>query len=308
MVRHLLNLKGLTGEEISFILDKAIELKGRYKKGDRPELLKNKTLIMLFQKSSTRTRLSFETGMTQLGGHAIFLDWKNTQFQLADIRDEAKCLARYGDMIMARLLHHDDIQKIADVSSVPVINALCEKYHPCQILSDLVTMKEKFGDLKGKKVVYLGIANNVSNSLSVGCTKMGMKFVLCAPERHSVSLDNDLLKQVKATGLYDEEKNPKKAVLDADVLYTDTWVDMEYFLDPRFEDEKQRRIKMFTPYQLGQKLVDLAPRALIMHDLPAHRGYEIDDYAMAHSNSIIFDQAENRLHAQKAVMLWLLGL
>ncbi len=302
MARNLLKLGDFSGEEIAEIVDRAIELKKRYLKGDRPELLKNKTLVMLFQKTSTRTRVSFETGITQLGGHAIFLNWSSTQFQMSDIQDETRCIDRYGDMVMARLLKHADLIKMADVMEKPLINGLCEKYHPCQILADLQTMKEHLGELKGKKVVYLGIANNVSNSLTTGCTKMGIHFTLCAPERHPPSLDEELLQKAKASGLYTEEKDPQKAIRDADVLYADTWVDMELFMEPKFRDEKERRLKIFMPYQLNEQMLKINKKALVMHDLPAHRGYEIDNYAINCDRSVIFDQAENRLHAQKAIL------
>ena len=304
-VRHLIDFKDWKSKEIEELLDIALKIKKNKEK--YYDVLKNKTLTMIFQKTSTRTRLSFEAGMTQLGGHAIFLDWKTTQFIMADIQDEAKCVNRYSDVIMARLLRNADLMKIAEVSTVPVINGLCEKYHPCQVLADILTVKENKGNLKGLKLVYYGIANNVSNSLSVIATKLGMNFVLSAPERHAISLDEELLKQVNATGLYSEEKDPLKAVKDADIVYTDTWVDMELFLDPKFEEEKKRRMKTFMPYQVNKELLKGVPDALIMHDLPAHRGYEIDDFAMKSSNSIIFDQAENRLHAQKAILLKLLG-
>ena len=306
MQKNLLTLKEFSSSELSRVIDHAIELKQKYKRGERPELMKNKTLVMLFQKTSTRTRTSFEAGVTQLGGHAIFLDWATTQFKLANIQDEARCIDRYADIVMARVLRHADLLKMADVMKKPVINGLCEKYHPCQTIADLQTMQEHLGNLKGKKLVYLGIANNVSNTLSLGCVKMGMHFTLCVPERHPISLDEDLLKEVRATGLYAEEKDPKKAVTGADVLYADAWIDMELFLDPKFKDEKERRLKTFMPYQLGRTLLDSCENAVIMHDLPAHRGYEIDDYAMNSERAIIFDQAENRLHAQKAIMLHLL--
>lgn len=306
MTKNLLTLKEWSSEELEKVINNAIELKQKYKRGERPELMKNKTLIMLFQKTSTRTRTSFEAGATQLGGHAIFLDLATTQFKLGSIEDEARCIDRYADIVMARLIKNSDLLKIAGVMKKPLINGLCEKYHPCQSVADLLTMQEHLGDLKGKKVVYLGIGNNVSNTLSIGCVKMGMRFTLCVPERHVPSVDEELLKEVSATGLYEEEKDPKKAVVDADVLYTDTWIDMELFFDPKFKEEKERRLKTFMPYQLGKTLLDINKKALIMHDLPAHRGFEIDDFAFDSPKSVIFDQAENRLHAQKAIMLNLL--
>ncbi|MEM5847363.1 MAG: ornithine carbamoyltransferase [Candidatus Aenigmatarchaeota archaeon] len=302
--RDLLTLKDYTKEEIKYLIDKAIEIKRNPKKFSKS--LEGKTLAMIFQKTSTRTRVSFEVAMTQMGGHAIYLDWRTTQFPIADIRDEARCIARYSDAIMARMLKHADLKLLADAAEVPVINGCCEKYHPCQILGDLLTIKEKKGKLEGLKLVYMGIANNISNSLTVGCTKVGMNFVLCSPERHPPSFDEEIIKEAKKTGLYFEEKDPRKAIKDADIIYTDTWIDMELFLDPKFKKEKERRIKTFAPYQVNKKLLELNPNVLVMHPLPAHRGLEIDDYTIESKNSIIFDQAENRLHIQKAILLELI--
>jgi ornithine carbamoyltransferase len=303
-VRHFLTLKEYSGKEIANLIDRAISIKGH--KERYANALQEKTLTMIFQKTSTRTRISFEAGMTQLGGHAIFLDWMRSQFAISDLEDETKVVARYSDLVMARLIKTDDLNRMARVCTVPLINGLDAQYHPCQIVGDLMTLKEKKGSLKGLKLTYIGIANNISNTLTVGCTKLGMEFTLCAPERHPPSLDKEMLREAKATGLYREEPDPKKAVKGADAVYTDTWIDMELFSDPSFAKEKERRIKAFIPYQVNRKLLQ-GSKALIMHDLPAHRGYEIDDWAMSAPNSIIFDQAENRLHAQKAIMLMLLG-
>jgi ornithine carbamoyltransferase len=301
--RDLLTLKELSGKEINDIIDLGIKIK------KNPEnysaRLKDKSLAMIFQKTSTRTRISFEVGMTQLGGHAIYLDWRTTQFVMADIKDEAKVVSRYVDCIMARVLKHTDLLEMAKGSEVPVINGLCEKYHPCQTLGDLMTIKEHKGKLNGLKMVYLGIGNNVSNTLSLGCVRTGMHFTLCVPEMDLLSIDNELLDELKTSGLYDEEKDPKKAVKGADVVYTDTWVNMEVFLDPKFQKEKERRIVTLMPYQINKKLLE-NNNILIMHPLPAHRGFEIDDFAMDSPNSIIFDQAENRLHSQKAILLTLI--
>lgn len=301
--RDLLTLKELNGKEINDISDFGIKIK------KNPEnystKLKDKTLAMIFQKTSTRTRISFEVGMTQLGGHAVYLDWRTTQFVMADIKDEAKVVSRYTDCIMARVLKHADLLEMAKGSEVPVINGLCEKYHPCQTLADLMTIKEHKGKLNGLKLAYFGIGNNVSNTLSLGCIRTGMRFTLCVPEMDPLSIDNELLDELKVSGLYDEEKDPKKAIKRADIVYTDTWVNMEVFLDPKFEEEKKRRIKLLMPYQINKKLLE-GSDALVMHDLPAHRGYEIDDYAITCPKSIIFDQAENRLHSQKAALLTLI--
>jgi ornithine carbamoyltransferase len=306
MVRHLLTLKDFKPDEIEKIINKAMEIKQNPENYRRS--MEYKTLAMLFQKTSTRTRISFEVGMTQMGGHAIYLDWRTTQFTIAELEDEAKVVSRYVDIIMARLLKHEGLLSMAKVSEVPVINGLCERYHPCQILGDLMTIKEKFGKLKGLKLTYVGIANNVSNSLTVGCTKTGMNFTLCAPERHPISLDQELINEAKKTGLYEENTNIKEAIKDADVIYTDTWVDMEFFTDPKFEKEKERRLKVFMPYQINKELLEENnPKALIMHDMPIHVGYEMTRDVVESKKAIIFDQAENRLHAQKAIILFLLG-
>jgi ornithine carbamoyltransferase len=304
MAKHIISLRELEPKEIEHIIDKGIEIKKNPNKFSKA--LDGKTLAMIFQKTSTRTRVSFEVGMTQLGGHAIYLDWRTTQFVMADIKDETKVVSRYVDCIMARLLKNADLLEMTKGSEVPVINGLCEKYHPCQILGDLMTIKEKKGKLDGLKLVYFGIANNVSNTLTIGCTKVGMNFTLCAPERNLPSMDQQLLDEAKKTGLYEEEKDPKKAIKGVDIVYTDTWVDMEFFLDPKFQKEKERRIVTFMPYQINKKLLENS-NALIMHPLPAHRGFEIDNFAMDSPNSIIFDEAENRLHVQKAILLYLLN-
>lgn len=301
--RDLLSLKDYSSEEIRYLIDKGIEVKNNPEKYSK--VLEEKTLTMIFQKTSTRTRLSFEAGMTQLGGHAIYLDWQKTQFIMADIKDETKCVSKYSDAIMARMLRHADLQQMAEGSEVPVINGLCEKYHPCQALGDLMTITEKKGKLKGLKLVYLGIGNNVSNSLTVGCTKMGMNFVLCVPEKHPASVDQELIEEAERTGLYTEEKDVRKAVKDADILYTDTWIDMELFLDPNFVKEKERRILTFLPYQVNRYLLDDG-NAIFMHPLPVHRGFEVDNYIMDSPKSIVFDQAANRLHIQKAILLELI--
>lgn len=303
MVKHLITLKDLKPEEIKHIIDKGIEIKKNPE--NFSDSLIDKSLVMIFQKTSTRTRISFETGMTQLGGHAIYLDWRTTQFIMSEIKDEIRVVSRYANIVMARLLKNKDLMEMAKFCTVPLINGLCEKYHPCQILGDLMTVKEKLGKLEGLKLTYFGIGNNVSNSLTVGCTKTGMQFTLCAPDKHPISLDQDLLDTAKKTGLYFEEKDPKQAVKDADVVYADTWVDMELFLDPKFKEEKERRMKTFIPYQLNSELLKNS-NSLIMHDMPIHIGYEITRDLVESPKSIIFDQAENRLHIQKAIMLYLL--
>jgi ornithine carbamoyltransferase len=303
MIKHLLTLKELKPKDIENLIRLAIEVKNNPE--NYYDSLSRKTLAMIFQKTSTRTRVSFETAMTQLGGHAIYLDWMKTQLSMADLRDEIRVISRYADAIMARLFYHKDLAEMAKYSRVPVINGLTEKYHPCQILADLMTLKEKLGRLKGLKLAYFGVANNISNSLTLGCIKSGMKFVLCSPERHQPSLDKDLLNFAKKSGLYSETNEQKPAIKDADAVYTDTWVDMELFFDPEFTKEKERRFKIFMPYRLDKKLLKHS-NALVMHDMPMHVGYEITRDVVESKKSIIFDQAENRLHMQKAILLTLL--
>lgn len=299
----MLHLKEYSGEEIKKILDLAIEIKKNPEKYS--EALKNKTLIMYFEKTSTRTRLSFEAGMTQLGGHAIFLDKRTTQVNIAELKDEIRAVARYADFIMSRPLKHASLVEMTQLIDIPVINGCCEKHHPCQALADALTMIEHEGDLKGKKVVWLGIANNVSNSLVEVCTKLGAQITLCVPEKDSDAYDDELETVAKKTKLYTETKD-LSCLRDADFVHTDTWINMEFMNDPKFVKEKERRLKVFMPYQLNAKLLEkYKSKAKIMHCMPCHIGYEITRDAIEHQNSLIFDQAENRLHVEKAVLIYL---
>ncbi len=312
-VRHYLSLKDVSSKELTGIIKNAIKIKNSPEK--YLHALNQKTLIMLFQKTSTRTRLSFEAGMTQLGGHAIFLDARTTQTAISDFLDEIRAMVRFGDLMVIRALQHKTIENAVSVSRIPIINGLCEKYHPCQGTADVMTIAEKSGGVnkvKNKKIVYLGIGNNVSNSLTMACTKLGAHITLCTPERHKPSYDPELVKIAKSSGLY-EETTDVSCIKDADFVYTDTWIDMEYFdLDGNviesFRQEYERRKKVFLPYQLNKKLLQkYNSRAFVMHDMPMHVGYEITRDVIESKRSIIFDQAENRLHAQKALMLWLLN-
>jgi ornithine carbamoyltransferase len=243
--------------------------------------------------------------MTQLGGHALYLDWRTTNLVLGDIRDETKYLSRNVDCIMARLIRHADLKAMAEASRAPVINGCDEKYHPCQAMADLMTVKEKKGKLKGTKLVYIGVHNNVCNSLIVGCTKTGVGITTVTPMKNEASIDKGLLKEAEKTGLYAETLNVKKAVKDADFVYTDTWVDMEFFLDPKYAAEKEKRTKLMMPYQINEQLMR-GSSAYIMHDMPIHRGYEITENMIESSKSIIYQQSENRLHTAKAILLRLL--
>lgn len=303
-MRHLVNFEDWTPREVEFLIDEGMEVKKEPERY-RTALL-DKSLAMIFQKTSTRTRVSFEAAMTQLGGHAIYMDWLTTQFALADIGDEVKYLSRNVDCIMARLKKNADLMKMISASRVPVINGCDEKYHPCQAISDLMTVKEHKGRLKGVKLVYIGVHNNVCNSLIEACTMVGMQITTVTPIVHEPAWDNGLLEKAKKTGLHNTTLDAKKAVEDADVVYTDTWVDMELFLDPKFKEEKEKRIKLMTPYQVNSRLME-GSKALIMHDMPIHRGYEISSEMIEAPNSVIFEQAENRLHSEKAILLKLLS-
>lgn len=295
-MKHLLGLKDLSRVEIEEIIDLAQTIKKEPEKHSRS--LGGKTLAMLFQKTSTRTRVSFETAMTQLGGHAQYLDWRTTNFTLGDLRDEIKCLARYADAIMARVYKHEDLEEMAKVSEVSIISGLSDSEHPCQVLGDLLTIKEKKGDLHNLNLAYVGDGNNVCNSLIIGCSKMGMKINISTPKGYEPA---DFAVQAgKDLKMFQFFPEPEKAVENADIIYTDTWISMGE------EAEKEERLKIFPPYQVNQKLMNLAPKALFMHCLPAHRGFEVTDDVLDSDKSIVYDQAENRLHIQKSILLSLI--
>jgi len=301
-----LSVRDVPADDFNTIVDMALEIKrDAVPWSDR---LKGKTLGMIFQKTSTRTRFSFEVGMTQLGGHAIFAQTQHTQMGIADMADEGKVISRYVDLIMARMMLNRDLVALAEGSEVPVINGCDERYHPAQALTDLMTIKEALGRTEDVKIVYVGIGNNVSNSLSMASAYCKAHFVLCVPELDPPAVDEEQLDILHASGCYEEIDDPAVAMKDADVVYTDTWINMEYFDDPAFAEEKERRIETFKRYQINEDLLKLSGRkTLIMHCLPAHKGYEVNETVLYHPDSVVFEQAENRLHAQKALMLWLLG-
>ena len=301
---HLINFKELSGQELNALVDLGVEVKHNPKKYRKA--FEGKSAALIFQKTSTRTRVAFEVAMTQLGGHGLFIDWRTTNFTLADISDEVRYLSRNVDCIMARLLYNADLLKMADASRVPVINGCDEKYHPTQALADLITIKEKKGTLKGAKLVYIGVHNNVCNSLIEGCTKTGAKLTTVTPIFNEAARDDELLAEAKKTGLWQSTLDAKKAVKDADFVYTDTWIDMEFFTDPKFAAEKEKRIKLMMPYQINAELLK-GSDAYIMHDMPIHRGYEISAEAIENPKSVIYEQAENRLYSAKAIMLKLIS-
>jgi ornithine carbamoyltransferase len=301
---HLLNFKELSSQQLNAIVDNGIKVKCNPKLFQKT--LEGKSAALIFQKTSTRTRVSFEVAMTQLGGHGLFIDWRTTNFAMADLADEMGYLSRNVDCIMARLLCNSDLEKMAKSSRVPVINGCDEKYHPSQAIADLITMKEKKGTLKDAKLVYVGVHNNVCNSLIEGCTKVGAKITTVTPIFNEASRDEELLAEARKTGLWESTLDLKKAVCEADFVYTDTWVDMEFFTDPKFAAEKENRIKLMMPYQINQDLLK-GSDAFVMHDMPIHRGYEITADAIESPKSVIYDQAENRLYSAKAMLLKLIG-
>jgi ornithine carbamoyltransferase len=312
-MKHIISLKEQSKEDILEMLQMAQKIKAERNAGKLTNYFPNKTLIMLFQKTSTRTRLSFEVAMTELGGHAIFLDARTTQFALTDFSDEIKAVMRYGSILMFRAKKAEDVIKAASFNQTPVIDACSEKYHPAQALSDIMTMAEHSSGIQNvKKVVWLGIENNVSNTLMLACAKLGIKFYIAAPELDKPSVDPELNEMSKKTGNVVRTLDLKEALKDADYVHTDAWMNMEFFekgkVKPEFKKEYETRKKKLIPYQLNAKLInDYAPNAKIMHCMPCHIGYEISRDAIDHKNSVIFDQAENRLHMQKAMITWLLG-
>jgi len=276
-----------------------------YLRGESPEILYGKTLAMIFEKSSTRTRVSFEVAMRQLGGHALFLGAKDLQLGRGEtIPDTARTLARYVDGIMARVYSHEDLLDLADFSQVPVINGLSDLFHPCQILADLLTIKEKKKNFENLKLNYVGDGNNVCNSLLIGCSKLGIDVTVGCPENYEpledvidLAKDNAKIFDSEVQIVYD----PHNAVLDADIVYTDTFISMGQ------EAEAEERKEVFPPFQVNQELLNNAPRnVIVMHCLPAHRGQEITDEVIDGPNSVVWDQAENRLHAQKAILTLLI--
>ena len=303
MLRHLTVINDLTADEATQVLREAGAMKARLKAGAVETPLVNQTLAMIFEKPSTRTRVSFEVGMTQLGGHAICL--KPDEIGIGtreDVRDVARVLSRYAEIIMARTFAHQTVTDLAKYATVPVINGLSDYEHPCQALGDLLTIVEHFGDVGGKRLVFVGDGNNVARSLAWLCAKLGAAFRLVSPAAHHLpKADFAAIREAVPAAELDQT-NDLAGVADADVIYTDVWASMGQ------EAEKEKRRKEFAPYQVNAALVKRAkPGAKVMHCLPAHRGEELTDEVIDGPQSIVYDQAENRLHAQKAVMLFLLA-
>ena len=301
-MKHLLSLYDCTKEEIESILDLAIKLKADNKAGRTHHLLKGKSLGMIFSKSSTRTRVSFEVGMYQLGGQALFLSSNDIQLGRGEsIYDTANVLSRFLDGIMIRTYAQSDVEDLAKYGQISIINGLTDLLHPCQILADFQTIYEHKGKLEGLKLAYVGDGNNISNSLLYGCSKIGMNISVATPkgfECDDVVTARALEDAKKSGSVVDISNDPDKAVANADVVVTDTWVSMGQ------EAEKQERIKIFKDYQVSSERMAMAKNdAIFLHCLPAYRGYEVVPEVIDGPQSVIFDEAENRLHAQKAVMV-----
>lgn len=300
-MKHLLKLLDLSPEEIFSILNLADQLKYENKHNIAHRHLEGKTLGMIFEKSSTRTRVSFETGMFQLGGHALFLSAKDMQIGRGEpVQDTARVLSRYLDGIMIRTFDQKEVEDLAAYGSVPVINGLTDFCHPCQVLADLMTIREKFGGFNGLKMCFIGDGNNMANSLIVGGLKVGMSVAVATPGNYKP--DGDVLKFAAGYGdKFSLETDPFMAASGADVVITDTWASMGQ------EDEKKERMKAFKDYQVNTQLMVAAnPGAMVQHCLPAYRGQEITEEIFEQHADEIFEEAENRLHAQKAVMVKLM--
>ena len=298
--RHFLDVDDLTETELLTVLDRATAYKRAVEAGDDHADLEDQTLGMLFQKASTRTRVSFETGMTQLGGHAIFLGEDDIQLGRGEpLKDTSRALSRYVDAVMARVFKHENIEVLAEYSSVPIVNGLTDDAHPCQTLADLLTIREHEGGFEDVSVAWIGDGNNVAQSFAVGAALTDIELTIATPEGYGI--DEAVLDRARELGGDPTlTTDPIEAATDADIIYTDVWISMGQ------EDERDVRMADFEGFQVCSELLDHANEASVMHCLPAHRGEEITNEVVESDRSIVFDQAENRLHAQKSLLSWLL--
>ncbi|QUW22636.1 ornithine carbamoyltransferase [Sporosarcina sp. Marseille-Q4063] len=303
--RDLLSLLDLTSEEVLYLIDKAIKLKKDTTDGKLDQVLAGKTLGMIFEKHSTRTRISFEVGMIHLGGHAMFMNARDLQIGRGEsISDTGKVLSEYLDGVMIRANSHEMVKELAEHTSVPVINGLTDIFHPCQALADLLTIIEVKGSLKGKKLAYIGDGNNVAHSLVIAAAHAGMHVTIGTPEEYTC--DHEIIQQAKKLALFNggsvlETTNPIEAVNGADAIYTDVWTSMGQ------EEEMFQRLEAFKDFQINDELIAHAKKDYIfLHCLPAHREEEVATSVIDGPNSYVFQQAGNRLHAQKAVLATLL--
>ncbi len=298
-MKDFLSISDCSAELLNELLAMSAELKSIYKAGGNDLCLTGKTLAMLFEKPSLRTRISFQVAMTDLGGHPIYVKPEDIGGigKREPVKDIARVLSRYVDGIMARTFNHNTVIDLGRYATIPVINALTDFSHPCQAMADVLTIREHYNRIEGIKIAFIGDGNNVARSLAFACAKLGMKMVVASPAGYE--LDTDSIEQANqiSAGCVGQTNNPKDAVVDANVIYTDTWVSMGQ------EDQKQKRLTDFAGFQVDAELIKAAPaEAKIMHCLPAYRGFEISDEITESPNSIMFDQAENRLHFQRALL------
>jgi ornithine carbamoyltransferase len=298
--RHFLEIDDLSQAELLTVLDRASEYERAQERGEDHADLAGQTLGMIFQKPSTRTRVSFETGMTQLGGHAIFLGADDIQLGRGEpLKDTSRTLSRYVDVVMARLFRHENVEVLAEYASVPVVNGLTNDAHPCQTLADLLTIREEMDGFDGVSAAWVGDGNNVAQSFVIGAALADINLTVATPDGYGI--DDAVLERARELGGDPTTTtDPVDAVADADIVYTDVWTSMGQ------EDEYDVRMDAFEGFQVNSKLLEGANDASVMHCLPAHRGEEITDHVIESDRSIVFDQAENRLHAQKALLSWLL--
>ncbi|WP_417310773.1 ornithine carbamoyltransferase [Devosia sp.] len=300
--RHFINLDDFEADTLRGMLNLASELKAGIAKGERPLLLKDKVLAMIFERQSTRTRVSFDVGMRQLGGETLFLSGAEMQLSREEtLSDTAKVMSRYVDAIMIRILTHADLLELAESATVPVINGLTRRAHPCQVMADVLTYEEHRGNIKNAKVAWVGDSNNVLASWVNAAVLFGAELTIAVPEEYAP--EKDLLTDIRRAGSSVRLiEDPEEAVKDADLVITDTWVSMG-------DADAAERRRALKPYQVNTSLMGLADKdALFMHCLPAHRGDEVTDEVIDGPQSVVFDEAENRLHAQKAILCWSLGV
>ncbi|SHO47908.1 ornithine carbamoyltransferase [Desulfopila aestuarii] len=302
-VKHLIDWNDWSDQEVKEVLDFASRIK--HNRWSYQGYMTGKTLVMLFQKTSTRTRISFEASMTEMGGHAIFLDWMTSNFKLSKISYETAYLSRNAAIIMARVKEHKDLLEMKSTASVPLINGCCNMYHPCQAMADMLTIHEDRGSLEGAKLTYIGVHNNVVNSLMSASAALGVELTLVCPISDESEVDQTSKAKLKSKGLLIETLDVKEAVRTAEYVYTDTWINMEFFDNPEYKAFKDERIATMMPFQINRELLKDS-KAKIMHDMPIHPGFEIAEDCVDDPRSIIYDQAENRLEAQKAIMVYLL--
>lgn len=301
---HFINILDHQRNVLAHLIDRAISDKSLHRDGKLPTVLTGKTLAIYFEKPSLRTRLSFEVAMIQLGGHTVYLtDAEVGLGKREPIKDVARVISGMCDGIVVRTFSHQAVVELAQFASVPVVNALTDFSHPCQALADLMTAKEHFSDLTGLKLAFIGDGHNVARSLAAACARLNVEFVLASPPRYQLdSAFVDTLRRAEPKAKFQQTADPLQAVTDADVVYTDTWISMGQ------EEQRQNRINDFKGFQVNTDLMKHAkPTAIVMHCLPAYRGYEITDEVIESPQSVVFDEAENRLHLQRTLLAVLLA-